>query len=550
MLKANNSQQEGRVILAIQAFNSGQFKSLRATAQSYKVPYMTLLDRYHGTRPRRESQPNGRKLTDLEEEVLVRHIIDLDTRGFPPRMSIVRETANLLLASHDITPPETVGKNWVTNFIQRHEELRTTYNRKYDYQRAQCEDPKIIQGWFNLVRNILAKYGILEEDIYNFDETGFQMGVIGTAKVVTSADRKGRTKSIQPGNREWVTVIHGINSYGWSLPPFIIFAAKLHQSSWYKEDEIPQDWAISVSENGWTDDKIGIDWIQHFHKHTESRTKGRFRALVMDGHGSHHTGKFEEFCREHSIITICMPPHSSHILQPLDVGCFSPLKVSYGAQIENRMRLGINHISKDEFLPAYYQAHIQAITEKNVRSSFLATGLVPFDPERVLSRLNPIVRTPSPVPTEGSSSWESKTPQTLKDIKRQGKHIQEQRRLRTNTSRSPSDTAFQQLLKGFEVAVHERAILQAEVAALRAENNHQKRKRAQRRTIVAKGGTLTVGEAQDKIYIPQLEQQIQRELPQPEPRTTEAEPSKRAPRQCSLCASTAHTARTCTLRQR
>jgi hypothetical protein len=214
------------------------------------------------------------------------------------------------------------------------------------------------------------------------------------------------------------------------------------------------------------------------------------------------------------------------------------------------MRLGINHISKDEFLPAYYPAHAQAITEKNVRSSFLATGLVLFDPERVLSGLNPIVRTPSPVPTEGSSSWESKTPQNLKEIKRQGKHIQEQRRLRTITSRSPSDTAFNKLLKGFEVAVHQRALLEAEVVALRAKNNHQKRKRAQRRTVVAKGGTLTVGEAQDKMYIPQLEQQIQRELPQPEPRAIEAEPSKRALRQCSVCTSTAHTARTYTLRQR
>jgi hypothetical protein len=73
----------------------------------------------------------------------------------------------------------------------------------------------------------------------------------------------------------------------------------------------------------------------------------------MDGHGSHHTGEFEEYCRDHSIITICMPPHSLHILQLLDVGCFSPLKVLYGAQIENWMRLGINHITKTEFLSAY-----------------------------------------------------------------------------------------------------------------------------------------------------------------------------------------------------
>jgi hypothetical protein len=125
MPKANKPQQEGQILLAIQAFNSGQFKSLKAAALSYGIPSSTVSDRYHGRQPRRVVQPNRQKLTDLQEEVLVRHIIDLDTRGFPPRMSIVQETANLLLASHKTTPPETVGKNWVTNFIQRYDKLCT-----------------------------------------------------------------------------------------------------------------------------------------------------------------------------------------------------------------------------------------------------------------------------------------------------------------------------------------------------------------------------------------------------------------------------------------
>ena len=73
---------------------------------------------------------------------------------------------------------------------------------------------------------MVAKYGILEQDIYNFDEAGFAMGVIATAKVVTSLESKNsRTKTIQLGNREWVSIIQGVNSYGWALPPFIIFKA-------------------------------------------------------------------------------------------------------------------------------------------------------------------------------------------------------------------------------------------------------------------------------------------------------------------------------------
>jgi hypothetical protein len=79
-----------------------------------------------------------------------------------------------------------------------------------------------------LVKNTIAKYGIHAEDIYNFDETRFQMGVISTTKVITSAERSNRPISIQPGNREWVTAIDCISSAGWSLLPVIIFEGKVY----------------------------------------------------------------------------------------------------------------------------------------------------------------------------------------------------------------------------------------------------------------------------------------------------------------------------------
>ena len=232
----------------------------------------------------------------------------------------------------------TVGKCWVRNFIQRHDTLRSRYNRKYDYQRAKCEDPTIICKWFQLIQDTIAKYGIHKEDIYNFNETGFQMGVIATAKVITGAERSNRPTTIQLGNREWVTVIESLCSRGWSLPPVIIFEGKVHQSTWYT-NALPTDWVIATSENGWTNDIIGLTWLKTvFHKHTIHRTKGVYRLLILDGHGSHITLEFNLFCKDHSIITLCMPPHSSHLLQPLDVSCFSPLKRSYGQQVEGYMQ--------------------------------------------------------------------------------------------------------------------------------------------------------------------------------------------------------------------
>ena len=146
--------------------------------------------------------------------------------------------ANNLLRARDALP---VGKNWASNFVRRQPELRMRYSRRYDYQRALCEDPKLVREWFTLVRNTKAKYGIQEDDIYNFDETGFMMGVMSTDMVVTSSDRHSNTKLVQPGNREWIIVIQGVNSQGWTVPPFIIVSGKYHLSTWYKNSPLPRD---------------------------------------------------------------------------------------------------------------------------------------------------------------------------------------------------------------------------------------------------------------------------------------------------------------------
>jgi hypothetical protein len=83
------------------------------------------------------------------------------------------------------------------------------------------------------VENTIAKYGIDLADIYNFDETGFMMGVIASGMVVTGTERHGRPKSVQPENREWITDIQAINAEGWAIPPFIIGAGQYHLVNWY-----------------------------------------------------------------------------------------------------------------------------------------------------------------------------------------------------------------------------------------------------------------------------------------------------------------------------
>jgi hypothetical protein len=91
-----------------------------------------------------------------------------------------------------------------------------------------------------------------------------------------------------------------------------------------------------------------------------------------------------------------MPSHSSHLLQPLNVACFAPLKRSYSDSISALARNHIYHINKETFLPAFKAAYEQTFTEENARAGFRGAGLVPFNPEAVLSKLNVRLRTPTP----------------------------------------------------------------------------------------------------------------------------------------------------------
>jgi len=138
-------EQEGRILLAIKAIKNQEITSIREAARRFEVPHSTLYDRLRGYQFRRESRANGHKLTQFEEESLIEWILSMDLRGNPPRPSLVKDMANLLLASRGTTPPPTIGLNWVPNFIKRYKDtIASRFSRRYDYQRAQCEDPTVI----------------------------------------------------------------------------------------------------------------------------------------------------------------------------------------------------------------------------------------------------------------------------------------------------------------------------------------------------------------------------------------------------------------------
>jgi len=186
--------------------------NIREAARVYNVPRSTLQDRLRGKTYRDETRANSHKMTRNEERNRLYngyyHLIDV---GQLPRPAHIQEMVDIPLSKQGHTTTTTVGDKWVYNFIKRHDMLKSRFSRRYNHQHAQCEDPKIIKEWFDRVQITIMQHGIALEDMYNFDETGYAMDLIATAKVISRAEVTGRPFLVQPGNREWVTSIEHIN---------------------------------------------------------------------------------------------------------------------------------------------------------------------------------------------------------------------------------------------------------------------------------------------------------------------------------------------------
>lgn len=193
-----------------------------------------------------------------------------------------------------------------------------------------------------------------------------------------------------------------------------------------------------------------------------------------------------------------MPPHSLHLLQPLDVGCFGPLKRAYRKQVENMIRNSINYITKLEFLLAVRVAIEATFISSNIKGGFRGVGLIPFNLEAVISKLNIQLQTPIPLPT-GNTTWEPKTPSNSLELAVQNQLIKEKIACYQDSSSTAINEAVNQFLKGVHTIAHQLVILKTENTTLRQANKLATQWKQWKKKWIQYKGSLRVQDGLDLI---------------------------------------------------
>jgi DDE superfamily endonuclease len=138
------------------------------------------------------------------------------------------------------------------------------------------------------------KWGILDDDISNFDKTGFPISVINGEYVIVPTDCDVVYQA-DPANREIVTSVETLNYRGQKVPLMIIFLGAYHLRKHFDND-MDSDILFARSQSGFSNNKLGLVYLKHFDRFTKALTKGKYRMLIFDGHSSHITQPFIDYC--------------------------------------------------------------------------------------------------------------------------------------------------------------------------------------------------------------------------------------------------------------
>ena len=249
----NSKETEDRLSVALRVYHERKEPKIAPLAREFGVSYQQLRGRVRGRKSRSERSGPNKALDNAQEQALIAWIGILDDANISPTPKDSESCANEILARNG--SDRRVGKNWAYDLLRRlPNDYNHTIQKPMEAERMDAERLPAIIDWFHRLGVALKHYKIGPKNIYNFDESGFQLGQGKSQRVVTK--HKRNKKSIPTGGvRETVTGVECIAADGWVMPPFFLFRGACHLENWYREQpDLPGSYIIATSSTGWNNE--------------------------------------------------------------------------------------------------------------------------------------------------------------------------------------------------------------------------------------------------------------------------------------------------------
>lgn len=364
--------------------------SKKRAAREYGIPRPTLIRHIAIAQQGEGVQKRlGRPqvLNESEEMELSTLIQDMESRLFGLTEADVKKIVYSYCCKRNIKHPfnekdKAAGRVWMKGFMTRHRELSLRKPQAVSIQRAIGFNVDKVNKFYDLLEETVYKpeggRKIPAANIYNVDETGFTV-VQKPGRVLAAKGKKyvGSLTSAEKGRT--ITAVCCTSATGNYVPPMLVFP-RVRMVARLMDHCVPG--AVGTcTKTGWINDKIFGEWFTHFLKNVQPQTKQEPVLLLLDGHSS-HTRNLEviERARENNVILLCLPSHTSHRLQPLDVALFRSMKAKYNDAVRLWLRDHIGRkVGEEQVAELFGIAYQDAASVKNAVSGFRKAGIEPFD---------------------------------------------------------------------------------------------------------------------------------------------------------------------------
>ncbi|XP_062567732.1 uncharacterized protein LOC134229974 [Saccostrea cucullata] len=348
-------------------------------AREYNVPRSTICDKVK-EKYKKSSKGPSKMLSEEEESSLVEYINHMSTRGFPITrkmlkshvVAIVKESGRDTLLNLDKGPSD----KWCRNFFRRYPLLAERTPEAQDKARFRMSNWTVMKQYFTLLEDTVKNLELKDKpsQIFNCDETGFSGKEKSKQKVIVN---KG-TYAYQQRNltNSHITFLICVAGDGRVLPTYLIFEGSLPHRNF--REGVPANWLYGSSDSGYMDSELFELWFEKiFIPFCGSR---RPVLLTFDNHDSHISLSLLKLSISHDIHIIGLPPHTTHILQPLDVDICGPLKEKLASLATVLGYLSSNvQIGKAKF-PALLSTAIDSVcSPARVKAAFRKPGMYPVD---------------------------------------------------------------------------------------------------------------------------------------------------------------------------
>ena len=367
--------------LAMESIQDGGM-SVRKAAEEFNVPRVTLLDRLHNRTTEKLGRPC--ELTEEEENLVAERVKLMGDWGFPLSMIDVRKLVQDYLNSTgkksrwlDNYP----GEDWAYGFVKRRKDLSNRMSNLIKRSRAALSREQVKEFIENYTR---VAADVPASNVYNYDETNLTEDP-GAKKALYRRGVKYAEK-VSNHSKSSLSVMFCGSADGKMLPPYVVYKAKNLYESWCQGG--PRGTRYNATPSGWFDMAVFENWFEKLFLPEVRRIPGK-KVLIGDNLASHISTNVIELCRLNDIEFVCLPPNSTHVLQPLDVAVYGPLKTHWRTILRDLLEKepDAKALNKPKF-PALLKKLTEKLDSKTLLpKGFEKCGIFPISCDKPFSRI-------------------------------------------------------------------------------------------------------------------------------------------------------------------